>query len=179
MYTSVFKSLLAFAAIIFLSSCDTTDPFSFEPPDFSTVPPAFDYSGIEPIIIEEGIEAYVIEEGTGPFSVTQRDQISFLVTLRTLDGDIIYSSFSNGNALPVTNQRVDQIRRPNAIINPRSPQLLYTSGLRKGLTGMKVGEFRTLIVSPEQGFAGITAGITAEYSDDTLQYDIELTNIVN
>jgi hypothetical protein len=179
MFKSVLKSVLAFFAIFLISSCDTTDPFSFEPPDFSTVPPAFEYSGIESFTVEEGIEAYVIEEGTGPFAVTQRDQISFLVTLRTLDGDIIYSSFSDGNALPVTNQRVDQIRRPNVLINPRSPQLLYTSGLRKGLTGMKVGEFRTLIVSPEQGYDGITSGLTAEYSDATLQYDIELTNIVN
>ncbi|WP_158278688.1 FKBP-type peptidyl-prolyl cis-trans isomerase [Rhodohalobacter mucosus] len=169
----------ALLVIFILSSCDTTDPFSFEPPDFSTVPPAFDYTEVDPVTVEPGIDVHVLEEGTGTFSVTQRDQISFLVTLRSLDGDIIYSSFSNGNALPITNQRVDQIRLSNGIINPRSPILLYTSGLRKGLTGMKVGEIRTIIVSPEQGYADVTAGLTAEYSESTLQYDIELTNIVN
>lgn len=179
MQLSVLKSLFALFAIIILSSCDTTDPFSFEPPDFSTVPPAFDYNEAETFTVEPGIEVYVLEEGSGPFSVTQRDQISFVVTLRTLEGDIIYSSFSDGNTLPVTNQRVDQIRLANGIINPRSPLLLYSSGLRKGLTGMKVGEIRTIIVSPIQGYADVTAGLTAEYSESTLQYDLELTNIVN
>lgn len=179
MQLSVLKLLPAILAIFILSSCDTTDPFSFEPPDFSTVPAAFDYNEVEPTTIEPGIDVYVLEEGTGLFSVTQRDQISFLVTLRTLEGDIIYSSFSDGNSLPITNQRVDQVRLSNGIINPRSPLLIYTAGLRKGLTGMKVGEIRTIIVSPEQGYEDVTAGLTAEYSESTLQYDIELTNIVN
>jgi len=179
MQLSVLKLLPAFLVIFILFSCDTTDPFSFEPPDFSTVPPAFDFTEAEPVTVEPGVDIYILEEGSGPFSVTQRDQISFLVTLRTLEGDIIYSSFSDGNSLPVTNQRVDQIRLSNGIINPRSPILLYSSGLRKGLTGMKVGEIRTIIVSPEQGYGDVTAGLTAEYSESTLQYDLELTNIVN
>jgi hypothetical protein len=180
MQTPAIKSvLLFFLFAITIVSCDTTDPFQFVPPDFSTVPEAFDYSGVEPETIEPGIEAYILEEGSGQFSVTQRDQVSFVVTLRTLEGEIIYSSFADGSVLPVSNQRVDLIRVSNAIINPRSPQLLYSSGLRKGLTGMKIGEVRTLIVSPEQGFASVRAGLNAQYSESTLQYDIELTNIAN
>lgn len=180
MQTSVLKSVLSlFAFLIILTSCDTTDPFRFVPPDFSTVPEPFDYNEVEPIVIEPGIEAYILEEGEGQFFVTLRDQISMLVTLRTLDGEVIYSSFIDGNILPVSNQRVDLIRPNSSVLNPRSAQMLYTDGLRKGLAGMKAGEIRTLIVSPEQGFGSVTGGLTAQYSESILQYDIELLSIVN
>jgi FKBP-type peptidyl-prolyl cis-trans isomerase len=179
MHTSVFKSVLALTALLFvLSSCDTTDPFSIPPPDFSTVPEAFDITGIQPIEIENGIEAYILEEGTGQTTLTVRDQVSLFMTLRTTDGEIIYSTFNDGRTDPVT------ITVGNVQMNPNvfnySVSLSYTSGLRKGLVGMQEGESRTLIVSPDQGFGNLSEGaLNYQYRNSTLQYDIKVQRIAN
>lgn len=174
---SVLKVLLPLTLIFFAGiSCDTTDPFSLPDPDFSTVPEPFDYSSAEAEEIEEGITVYVLEEGSGQFSVDARDQISVHVTLRTMDGEIIYSTYNDGRTDPVA------VTVGNIALNPNvfqySISLAYTEGFKKGLLGMKQGEKRTVIVSPEKGFGDLPEGaVNSQHRDQTLQYDIRVSQI--
>src|SRR5690625_3377321 len=93
-FVKKYSTLLLFALI--LISCDSTDPWEFVPPDFSSVPARFDISGIEPTEIDEGVTAYIIERGeSSPFFVTRRDIAIVKVTLRTVEGDIIFSTYAN------------------------------------------------------------------------------------
>ncbi len=171
--------LIALAVIsLALAACDTTDPFRIPPPDFSTVPEALDITGLDPIEIEEGVEAYIHNEGEGDFEVTIRDNISVFLTLRTTEGEIIYSSFNDGRTSP-TSIGVGNIQL-NANIFQYSVFLAFTPGLRSGILGMKEGETRTLIVSPERGFRGLPDNTTnSRFRDSSLQYDIELVSIAN
>ena len=179
MQPTVLKSFTLLLGLLFvLSSCDTTDPFSFPPPDFETVPLPFVFNDAESFVVEEGIEAYILEEGTGQFTVTARDQVTLFITLRTMEGDIIYSTFNDARTTPVT------VTVGNIVPDPRvfqySLALSYTEGLRKGLIGMRNGEERTLIVSPEKGFENLpSSSVNAKYRESTLQYDIEVTQISN
>ncbi|MCC5913720.1 MAG: FKBP-type peptidyl-prolyl cis-trans isomerase [Balneolaceae bacterium] len=179
MHLSVFKFLLPSILLAFLIiSCDTTDPFEIPEPDFSTVPAAWDFNGVEPVEIESGLTAYILEEGEGSNSVTVRDQISAFITLRTTDGEIIYSTYNDGITDPaifsVGNIQLDQN------VFQYSLNLAYTNGLRKGLIGMREGEQRTLIVSPELGFQALRSeALHGQYREDTLQYDIEVVEIRN
>src|SRR5690625_6441176 len=89
-FVKKYSTLLLFAFI--LISCESTDPWEFVPPDFSSVPARFDISGIEPTEIDEGVTAYIIEgSDSSPFFVTRRDIAIVKVTLRTVEGDIIFS----------------------------------------------------------------------------------------
>lgn len=172
--------IILFSVISFfiLISCDTNDPFNIPPPDFSTVPDAYDISGLNPIEIEEGITAYIHEEGTGNPTVTIRDDLFLFITLRTLEGDIIYSTYNDNRTEP-TSVRVSNIELTPGVFN-YSIQLAYTYGLRQGLLGMKEGEKRTLIVEPEQGFADLPDGTAnSQYKESTLQYDLIVLEILN
>lgn len=179
MQSTVLKSFtLLLVSLFFLSTCDTTDPFSFPPPDFSTVPEAFDFSNSEAVVVEEGIETYALEDGAGQFIVTQRDQVTMFITLRTMEGDIIYSTFNDSRTDPVT------VTVGNIELDFRAFQysvsLSYTEGLRKGLVGMKQGEKRTIIVSPGKGFGSLPSSATnGRFRESTLQYDIRISQISN
>jgi FKBP-type peptidyl-prolyl cis-trans isomerase len=179
MQSTVLKSFTVLLLSLFiLSSCDTTDPFSFPPPDFSTVPEPFDFSNAESVVVEEGIETYTLEEGSGQFTVTQRDQVTMFITLRTMEGEIIFSTFNDSRTDPVT------VTVGTIEIDPRvfqySVALSYTEGLRKGLVGMKQGEQRTIVVSPEKGFRGLpSSSANGRFRESTLQYDILVTRISN
>lgn len=178
-FTSLKKSFLIFAVSLFtVISCDTSDPFNFPPPDFSTVPEAYDIDGLNPIEIEEGITAYVHEEGDGFGTVTIRDDLLLFITLRTMDGDIIYSTYNDSRVEPTT------VRVSNIQLNPSvfsySIQLSYTFGLRQGLLGMQEGERRTLIVQPEQGYGDLPDGAAnSAYNESVLQYDLILLEIID
>ncbi|WP_069133041.1 FKBP-type peptidyl-prolyl cis-trans isomerase [Rhodohalobacter halophilus] len=168
-------SVLLFFSI---ASCDNDDPFYIPPPDFSTVPAAYDYEGLEAVEIEEGITAYIHEEGDGVGTVTVRDDILLFITLRTLEGDIIYSTYNDSSVEPTT------VRISNIQLNPSvfryNIQLAYTYGLRQGVIGMKEGERRTLIVQPEQGFADLPNGTANEdYKNSVLQYDLIVLDIID
>lgn len=176
--------LSIFSVLIFISSCDTTDPFQIPPPDFSTVPPAWDYTIVESIEIEPGLEAYILEESQNQFKVTQRDLVSMRFTLRAIgenhgpDGEIIFSTFSNDNESPIS-VTVNSINLSTQIFR-YSVALAFTPGFRKGIIGMREGEERTLIVQPEQGYADLPEGtVNSQYRESTLQYDIELRRLTN
>lgn len=170
--------LILSVSLFTVISCDTSDPFSFPPPDFSTVPPAYDIDGLDPVEIEEGITAYIHEEGEGFGNVTIRDDILLFITVRTLDGDIIYSTYNDARVDPTT-VRVGNIQLNPSVFN-YSIQLSYTFGLRQGLLGMKEGERRTLIVQPEQGYADLPDGAAnSEYRESVLQYDLIVLDILD
>ena len=162
-----------------LISCDSNDPFDIPPPDFSSVPEAYDIEGLPSQEIEPGIEKIIHEEGLGSFVVTARDEASVYLTLRTQDGEVIYSTFANNNDVPAglsvresgTVQNVVDIRQYSILI-------AYSPGLKAGLLGMREGEKRTLIVSPEKGFQNVPDGIyVSAFRDDTLIYDIRLSRV--
>ncbi len=176
-YTPIKTTLLLAISLFAIISCDTSDPYSFPEPDFSTVPDAYDISGIEPVEVEEGITAYIHEEGEGYATVTIRDDLFLFITLRTLEGDIIYSTYNDASTEPTT-VRVSNIQLTSGVFN-YSIQLAYTYGLRQGLIGMKEGEKRTIIVEPEQGFANLPDGTAnSAYRESTLQYDIIVLDIL-
>lgn len=174
-------SILLFISLFAIISCDTEDPFRFDPPDFTTVPPAYDYSETDPVEVEEGVQAYILDEGDGFASVGSRDDVSAFVTLRTVDeGEILFSTLASDNQIPSTIDISAIILRTQLVQNPFSIEIAYTSGLKAGLIGMKEGERRTVIVSPEKGFAEVNESSTNyEHLNATLQYDIILTRIVD
>lgn len=174
----------SFSAILFISvftlmfaiSCDSDDPFQLPDPDFSTVPPPYDFENTEPVEVEEGVQVYVLDEGSGPFEVTTRDQVSVFLTLRTTDGEEIYSTFTDErtSAVPVSMRVAGDIQNSFQF----SIIWAYTPGFKSGMLGMKEGERRTIIVSPEKGYGNASSGnINAQYRESTLQYDVQVSQI--
>ncbi|TVQ65965.1 MAG: hypothetical protein EA360_07680 [Balneolaceae bacterium] len=165
-----------FLAAAWLGGCESTDPFSIPPPDFSTVPDPTPISGIEPVEIENGILAYVHEEGFGPYFVTARDDVSLYMTLRTDDGEIIYSTFANSRTEPV----LLSVRESGRLQNVFQFSILqsFTPGLKASLLGMKTGEKTTFQVSPEMGYQSAPSGSsTAMFRENTLYYEIQISRI--
>ena len=177
MYTSSVRAVLLLIAFsILLLSCDTSDPFRIPPPDFSTVPEAYNIENVEPVTIEEGVDVYHLEEGFGPFFVTVRDEVAVFMTLRTDEGEVIFSTFANGNELAIPLS----VRSSGTIQNVFQYSILlsYTPGLKAGILGMQQGEKRTIVVSPEKGFGTASSTNTnSEYSENTLIYDITVSSI--
>ncbi len=171
-------SVLSLLLLLFtvLISCDTEDPFSIPPPDFSTVPEPYDTSNVESVDLREGVKAYLHEEGYGQFEVSPRDQVALFMTLRTDEGEIIYSTFSSERTNPVTVTM--SVAGETQQVLDYSIIMTYTPGLKIGLLGMKVGERRTLVVPPEEGFQDLPEGHTNyQYRDNTLIYDIRISGI--
>lgn len=176
MYKIYLKILFFVSLFIVITSCSTSDPFEIPPPNFDSVPPAISTVGLTPFQIEEGVTAYVHDEGDGDFFVTVRDDIQAFITLRTDDGEIIYSSFQNDR----DNPSIISLRFAGDFQNDftYSVAQTYTPGLKVGLIGMQQGEFRTLVVSPEKGYKNIPTGtLMSQYRDNTLIYEIRITRI--
>ncbi len=164
---------------LFIVSCNSDDPFDIPPPDFSTVPDAYEIENLPTQEIEPGVEKIIHEEGLTAFEVTARDEVSVFLTLRTEGGEIIYSSFANNNESPA-GLSVRESGNIQNIVDIRQYSILiaYSPGLKSGLLGMKEGEKRTLIVSPEKGFGNAPSGLyISQFKDDTLIYDIKVSRI--
>ena len=171
---SAFLPILLMA--VWLSACETNDPFSIPPPDFSTVPDPTPISGIEPVTIEEGVIAYIHEEGSGPYFVTSRDDVLLYMTLRTDEGEIIYSTFANSRTEPV----LLSVRESGVLQNVFQFSILqsFTPGLKAGLLGLKPGDKRTIEVAPEKGYRNAPSGSsTSVFRDNTLYYEIRISRI--
>lgn len=180
-------SNLAFLALIFalFISCDTDDPYSFPPPDFSTVPEPYDISNIDPVDISEGVTAYTHDDGRGEFQVTLRDRVYVFLTLRSPSEEIIYSTYSSDQTSSVAvdmgvadgkdfsvYQTISRAPYGNTIA------VAYTPGFREALLGMKEGEKTTLVISPEKAYKDIPQNsVNSQYTDSTLTYDIQISNI--
>lgn len=176
MHKFFLKISLLLSLLIVNTSCDTSDPFEIAPPNFDSVPPATSIAGITPVQIEEGVTAYIHDEGTGEYFVTVRDEVQAYLTLRTDEGDIIYSSFQNDRENP----SIISLRFAGEFQNDftYSVAQTYTPGLKSGLLGMQQGEFRTLVISPEKGFKNIPTGtLMSPYRDNTLFYEIRISRI--
>ncbi|MGF1671496.1 MAG: FKBP-type peptidyl-prolyl cis-trans isomerase [Balneolaceae bacterium] len=168
---SKFLLITALFLVYFTIACgDGSTNFNIQPPDFTTVPPPVDTTGADRFEREDGLVFYRVhsceeqfEESKCEFSVVNRDNIRLHFTLRNLDGQIINSTFANGNTTP----------------NIQAVQNAPTEGLRRGLIGMKEGEVRVLIVPPPLGFQNVSiANPNFEFRDDTLVYDLELVEII-
>lgn len=170
----VLPLLLLFFSIFI--SCDTEDPFSIPPPDFSTVPEPYDTSNVESVDLREVVRAYIHEEGHGEFKVSPRDQVAVYLSLRTDEGEIIYSTFSSDRTNPVT-VTMSVVGETQQVFD-YSIIMTYTPGFKIGLLGMKQGERRTIVVPPEQGFRGLPEGHNNyQYRNNTLIYDIRISSI--
>lgn len=169
--------LLLFLFLVFIS-CDTEDPFAFEPPDYSTVPEAYDTTNVESVNISEGVKVYIHEEGFGPFVVNQRSVITAYLTLRTGSGEVLYSTFVNGQTSAFTISISNADGQGIVVQNPYNILVSYTPGFQRGLLGMKDGERRTIVVSPEQGFKEVPANsLNTQHLEETLIYDIRIASI--
>jgi hypothetical protein len=177
MHKELYKSILIiFSLFVVLVSCNSSDPFEITPPNFDSVPPPTSIANLDPIQIEEGVTAYIHDEGTGTFFVTVRDEVQVYITLRTDEGDIIYSSFQNNRQDPSN----ISIRRAGDFQNDftYSVAQTFTPGLKRGLIGMQQGEFRTVVVAPEKGYGNIPSGtLTSQYRNNTLYYEIRISRI--
>ena len=162
-----------------LMSCDDSPTaFTLTEPDFENVPDPFDTAGLQTMEIEEGLSYIQVDPGSAdsPFEVVIRDQIRIHLTLRNDEGTIIYSTYQNANDTPIV-FNVSNIKLGYPTIY--GPSQAYTEGFRKGVLGMKSGEKRVLLVSPELGFTDLREGSLNEaYRDDSLRYDIELFEIL-
>jgi hypothetical protein len=171
--------ILLLSATLFVSlllGCSTDSGFRIQEPTYDSVPEPFELGDAEEEPVVDGITKYVVEEGQGVDQVVIRDQIAIFITLRTMDGEIIFSSYQNDNQNPIQTsvQGILTPRPPNTVRN-FSFERARTDGLRKGIIGMKEGEKRVLIVPPEQGFEPINSGsINDPYREETLRYDVEL-----
>lgn len=173
-----YSTLMLFAFI--LISCDSTDPWEFVPPDFSSVPARFDISGVEATEIEEGVTAYIIQKNeNSPFFITRRDIAIVKITLRTEKGDIIFSTYAN----EMDQEAGIRVADAGTVMQFQGRQtyhqdFLNSPGLQKGLLGMREGEIRTLIVEPEQGYKHAQWTIpNEEYRNSTLIYDIHIIQV--
>jgi FKBP-type peptidyl-prolyl cis-trans isomerase len=151
------------SAIVIYGCDDPTNPF-FQETDFSTVPDPIQYTQYESLELDNGLTYYVIDPGNeeSQWSVESRDGVSLFLTLRTTDGDIIQSTYSNNRTQP-----------ENISVNS-----LNTRGLREGVLGMKEGEIRVIIVPPSLGFANVSQN--SQYAflrEDTLIYEVEIVEI--
>lgn len=168
----------AIVTLTILSGCTTDSGFTIEEPTFDSVPAPFNISQAEEEPVVDGVTKYTVEEGRGEDQVVIRDQIAMYLTLRTMDGTIIYSSYQNDSTDPVQSS-IQNILTPQPPTVVRFGNFSFdrarTDGLRKGLIGMREGEKRVIIVPPDQGFESIGSGsVNDEYREDTLRYDVEL-----
>lgn len=178
-----FSFLLLFLFFLMFVSCDTEDPFRFEPPDFSTVPEPYDTSGVESVNISDGVKVYTHEEGYGSFQITLRDQVDVFLTLRTESDEVIYSTFSSDrvNPVPVTMRDADgkNINIHQEINRVQYTMwLAYTPGFKEALLGMRDGEKATLVIEPEKAYKNIPQNsVNSQYTESTLIYDIQISRI--
>jgi|AntRauTorcE11897_2_1112592.scaffolds.fasta_scaffold00696_6 hypothetical protein len=174
--SSVFTVIVAILSLAILSGCTTDSGFRIQEPTFDSVPTPFETAQADEEEVVDGITKFIVEEGSGEDQIVIRDQVAFYLTLRTMDGTIIYSSYQNDNENPIqaTIQSI-LTPRPPTIVRNFSFERARTDGLRKGIIGMMEGEKRVLIVPPSQGFKSIGSGsVNDEFREDTLRYDIEL-----
>lgn len=173
-YSQLLLLITAFA--LFAAACSSSTS-SVPPPDLSTVPDPFEIGDTEPVELANGLTIYDIDEGSGEFEVVIRDVVTLMVTLRTLDGEIIYSTFANGNTTG-SSGGVNDIRLTPTFSFSLSKS--FTDGFRNGILGMKEDGVRVIIVPPALGFANAQSGTnTAQYRNDTLRYDVTLLEIQN
>jgi FKBP-type peptidyl-prolyl cis-trans isomerase len=146
--TSTIFLTLFFA--IMMGSCDSSDPFD----PYRTVPEPFDIAGKQKVTLPNGLIYYVVQPGEGEDIVTLRSTVDMFYTGRLTSNRIFDSSYIYGSIVPRKMYLPDNIR-----------------GFNYGAVGMKQGEKRKLIIPPALGY-GENPG--AQYSKDTLVFDIEL-----
>lgn len=176
-------ALLSLLFVLFISCAE--NPVRFEPPDFSTVPEPYDTSGVESADISEGVKAFIHDEGYGQFQVTARDQVLVFLTLRTQSGEIIYSTYSSDRESPIAvtmgladGKDLDIHRTINQPGGNYTILLAYTPGFQEALLGMREGEQRTLVISPEKGYKNIPSNVVNQsYKDSTLIYDFQIADL--
>lgn len=146
--------------ILFITMIGCSDnPVNDNELDFSNAPESFDTSGIEPVIAENGLIYYQIENGEGRFEVVERDLVWVHYTLRDSTGEIFDSSYRNGK----TDSALFDLRKT-------------IQGFRQGMTGMKVGGKRKIVIPPGLGY---TKSQDAELGNKTLYFDVELDKIAS
>lgn len=136
--TSHFRLLLLTGLLFTLiaTGCGDDDYRYFYEPDFSSVPELPDTTGHEAHTTESGLRWYVINEGEGEFQLEERsdEQPIVYLTSTTSDGHFIESSYADN--------RTDPIR----IWFQEQP-----TGLVQGMRGMKINEYRVIVVPPMMG----------------------------
>jgi hypothetical protein len=144
------------------SSSSVVAPEEPVDPDYSTVPAPYDTTGKPILTLEGGTLAYLVHQTDHPFVAQPRDQVAIFLTLRTLDGEIVSSTYSDS---ATTASLVDV-------------QGISVSGLKNGVIGMRVNEKRSLFVPPSEGFANVDSNnVNYDLRNDTIRYDVLLDRI--
>ena len=168
MTVQTMRSLLLLAVLpLILAGCLESSSSVVAPeepvdPDYSTVPAPYDTTGKPILTLEGGTLAYLVYQTDHPFIAQPRDQVAIFLTLRTLDGEIVSSTYSDSTT---TASLVDV-------------QGISVSGLKKGVIGMRVNEKRSLFVPPSEGFANVDSNnVNYDLRNDTIRYDVLLDRI--
>jgi FKBP-type peptidyl-prolyl cis-trans isomerase len=111
----------------------------------------------QPVRTRSGLVYTVIEEGTGPVARAGQHVLIHETTTFT-DGRLLYSTRNGGEPVRFLLGSKDVIQ-----------------GVDEGVTGMRVGERRSMIVPPELSRrSAYPPGLSPE---DSLHYDVELVGI--
>ncbi|RNC85754.1 MAG: hypothetical protein ED557_02980 [Balneola sp.] len=149
-----FQSLFVVAGLsLILIACGGNNN-SFEN-DYSDAPALADTSNaLSKVITDSGVIYYVISTGDSTsFEVTIRDNIFIYYTTRTLDGEIIASSYVNGSTSAVSILNIGSQTRISFV----------GEGLAPGVLGMFEGERRVIFI-PED----------VSTIDEAITIDVEL-----
>ena len=161
---------LLMASLLGLQACGDNSTGVQPPPDFSTVPAAYDTSeAVSKVTQDNGLIIYTISESDSPLAgVVARDAVRIYYTGRKTDGEIFASSYANGNTSPAQFSN----------LFPQSSSLI--EGFREGLMGMREGEKRTIVIPPSLGYGESRPGTNGfDLRNDTLVYDVLLDEILN
>jgi FKBP-type peptidyl-prolyl cis-trans isomerase len=126
---------------------------SHDPPDAGVPAAAPSASGA----VDASVAITVLREGSGPVC-EGGDRVMIHYTASLLDGTLVASSREKNKPLELT-------------IGERT----ITAGMSQGVTGMRVGETRRLVVPPELAFGSKSGAKIPPYS--TIVYEVELLAI--
>jgi len=158
--------LLFILATLSLSSCDSSDPYYYEP-DFTTVPEAFPREDSVKSVLPNGLIIYDVKIGDGPFTVQNKDVINGYYTGRKLKDDEIFDSTYKDGLTNYFNLNLGGVNANSGTFN-------FIEGFRQGFVGMKKGGQRVIVIPPDLGYAG--TGNLLE--NDTLVFDVEVHSFV-
>ncbi len=141
--------------------CDLNSNLVIKPPDFKTVPAAYDTTAaVVKFYRADGLKVYTILPGTGDLTVSEVDRVRMFYTLRKMDGKIQESTYANGNTQFPTVLTMSSLIR----------------GFREGLLGQKKGARVVLIIPPALGYG---TNPSHPLRNETLRFDIDITEIVD
>lgn len=110
-------------------------------------------------VLPTGVEYTIIKESTKPQTLGKGDTVSFYYTGKLENGTVFET---NVGSKPFTRIFVDDSLIP---------------GMLDGMTGMKIGEKRSIKIPPDQGYGQEEAGSIP--ANSTIIFEVEVVDIIS